>query len=112
RRRVQVKTTVRRALQPVATLADLGVVLSSAERHTFSDVGFATDVPGHVVVDLAIANGHRATADHAARMAGGDLQALVLAVAAPRPPEVERHAATVDSLLALHVVLATEPGQR
>src|SRR5205823_3781925 len=105
----EVETTIRRAFEPVATLGDLRMVFAPAERHPLQGVGFATNIPGHVVVYLAITDGDRAALDHATRIAGGDLQALILAVAAPRPPEVERHAAAVDLLLALDVVLATQP---
>src|ERR1700736_5691424 len=89
------------------------MMLAAAERHSFLDVGLATVLfPLQVVVDLAIANRHRAAPNRAARIVGGDLLALALAVAAPGSPEVQRHASAIHRLLALNVVLPAQAIQR
>src|SRR5438270_10262252 len=111
RRGDQLESAVRGSLESVATLRHLRVVPAPAERYPFPGVGLAAYRNRHQVMDLAVPDGHCAAARDTVREASGDLLALVLAVAAPRPTEVERHPPSIDLLLALEVVLAAEPGQ-
>jgi hypothetical protein len=87
------------------------MMLAPTERHAALHVSFAAVLPRHLVVDLTVPDGHHAADDDTARMAGRDLLALVLAVAAPGPPEVQSHPSGVHLLLALDVVLPTETSQ-
>src|SRR4030081_577447 len=87
-------------------------MFAPAERDAPLDVGFPIAFPTVLVVDLAVADGHRATPHDAGRVAGADLLALVVAVAGARPPEVQRHPSSVHLLLALDMVLTAQAGQR